>query len=151
MKDANKPRFDDMPGSASDGKQDKDRGCSHVCPAKEGVLSAYPRHGGDYDGFSAFVREDWEVCEYVNKGHLRISYKCTVYALNPTTILYRPLTIVSASFRPYSFVNVGSPAVLIQFWKCSLLRRSGGGVELVYPSGYCNIQLGGGTMSEREE
>lgn len=51
--------------------------------------------------------------------------------LRLTVMKYVPFCNVSPSFRPHSFVNVGKPLVLIQFWKCSFALRSGGGVELL--------------------
>ena len=69
-------------------------------------------------------------------------------ALMLIVIWYRPFASVVVSLRPQSFVNVGRPAVRIQFWKCSSSLRFGGGVEFVYPFGKRRAQLGGGVISE---
>ena len=63
------------------------------------------------------------------------------------TIWYEPCLSVSSSLRPQSFVNVGSPAVRIQFWKCSSSLRFGR-LLLLYPSGKRFAQFGGGVICE---
>jgi hypothetical protein len=68
-------------------------------------------------------------------------------ARRSTVIWYVPFRSLSLSFRPYSFVKVGRPAVRIQFWKCSSsLRR--GMLLLLYVSPYFSTQFGGGTISD---
>lgn len=69
--------------------------------------------------------------------------------LKSTVIWYRPFASFVLSLRPQSFVNVGRPAVRIQFWKCSSALRFGGGVLFEYPFGKRTAQLGGGVMRER--
>jgi len=118
-----------MPDGPQYGQEYKEGSSGNVSPAKERVLSTNPGNRRNNNRLRTLVRFDGEVyivCERNGSGKL-----VSRDALMLTTIWYLPFNNLSESFLEYNLVNVGRPAVLIQFWKCSSSWRFGGGFDSV--------------------
>lgn len=93
---------------------------------KERVPATEERDGAEDDRLGSSERLDGVVC---GRSLAAFTGPKGEVALMEMSSSYCPAAIDSSSFRKYSFLNVGNPAVRIQTWKCSSDAKSGNAVS----------------------